>query len=80
MFRATIPFPGLVPSATPPSVAVTLGELLAGCGGGNTGGPGWVGDFADEAVLVSADLAEVLHASRALRAGGYEAQPVRRAA
>ena len=83
MPHATIPFPGPDPALPPaaPAVPVCLGDLLDACGaGGATCGRMWVEDFRDDAVLVSADLAEVLHAARHLAAGRYAAEPRRRAA
>ena len=58
-----------------PDVPVTLGTLLAAAGA--NAGRAWLGDFAGEPVLVSADLAEVLHAATAMRT---DPAPLRRAA
>jgi len=57
------------PDSPPPSVTVTLGELLAACGApprDEAGNRLWLCDFADEPVLVSPDLAELLHAARTM--------------
>ena len=59
--------------APAPAVPVSLGALLAETGG--TGGPAWADDFADDTVLISADLADVLHAARALAAGSGPVAP-----
>ena len=77
MSAPLIPFPA--PPAGPPpaapAVPVRFGELLAACGPGAGAGRMWVDDFADEPVLVSADLAEVLHAAGHLAAGSFPAGP-----
>ena len=58
-----------------PDVPVTLGTLLAAAGA--NAGRAWLDDFAGEPVLVSADLAEVLHAATAMQT---DPAPLRRAA
>ena len=73
------------PDAPPPSVTVTLGELLAACGvetGEDAPGRVWLSDFAAEPLLVTPDLADLLYAARAMTAGPTPpgAAPARRAA
>ena len=53
-------------SPTPePAVTVSLGDLLGATGA--AAGRAWISDFADDPVRVTADLAEVLHAAKAMR-------------
>ncbi|QDT18190.1 hypothetical protein [Alienimonas californiensis] len=59
------------PDAPTPSVTVSLGDLLGACGVSTEetdGGPLWLSDFADETVLVSPDLADLLHIARSMDA------------
>ena len=67
-----------------PSVTVTLGDLLGACvapsvDGKPGGGRAWISDFADEPVRVTPDLAELLHASRAMNAVAPPAPALRAA-
>ena len=54
------------PPAAEPAVTVSLGDLLGATGA--AAGRAWISDFADDPVRVTADLAEVLHAAKAMRA------------
>ena len=51
--------------APEPAVTVRLGDLLGATDA--AAGRAWISDFADDPVRVTADLAEVLHAARAMR-------------
>ncbi|NNJ26877.1 hypothetical protein [Alienimonas chondri] len=70
----------------PPSVTVTLGDLLGACGvptEEHVEGRVWLCDFADEPVTVSADLADLMHAARNMDADNAPpgaGEPARRAA
>ena len=56
-----------------PRSAVPLGDLLAVAGA--HAGRAWLGDFASERVLVSADLADVLYAAKAMHVGHSGTDP-----
>ena len=53
-----------------PAVPMTLGELLRAAAPAAVEGRAWLDDFADEPVLVTADLCELLRASEAVHRTG----------
>ncbi|MEM9701986.1 MAG: hypothetical protein AAF907_06040 [Planctomycetota bacterium] len=61
-----------------PAVRVLLGDLLSACGVTKKGGEGraWLSDFAQEPLLVSPDLAELLHAARLMQQEEAAEEPV----